>query len=45
MGDNVTHINHGLGKILNITKKKITIQFVDGKKEIAMVLADKFLKK
>lgn len=45
VGDNVTHINHGLGKILNITKKKITIQFVDGKKEIAMVLADKFLKK
>ena len=42
VGDNVTHINHGLGKILNITKKKITIQFVDGKKKLLWYLQTNF---
>ena len=45
VGDKVTHIKFGLGKVVGVNEKKIQVQFVDGKKEIAMILADKFLKK
>ncbi|MGL4308235.1 MAG: ATP-dependent helicase [Cetobacterium sp.] len=43
VGDKITHKKFGLGKIVDINEKKITLQFVDGKKEIALALADKFL--
>lgn len=45
VGDKVTHIKFGLGKVVAINEKKVEVQFVDGKREIAMILADKFLKK
>ncbi|NME35432.1 MULTISPECIES: ATP-dependent helicase [Fusobacterium] len=45
IGDKVTHIKFGLGKVTRITEKKITVQFVDGEKDIALILASKFLKK
>lgn len=45
IGDKVTHIKFGLGKVTKITEKKITVQFVDGEKDIALILASKFLKK
>ncbi len=45
VGEKVTHIKFGLGKIVGVNEKKIEVQFVDGKREIAMILADKFLKK
>lgn len=45
VGKTVTHIKFGIGKIVGVNEKKIQVQFVDGKKEIAMILADKFLKK
>ncbi len=45
VGDKVTHIKFGLGKVVGVNEKKVQVQFVDGKKEIAMILADKFLKK
>lgn len=45
VGETVTHIKFGIGKIVGVNEKKIQVQFVDGKKEIAMILAGKFLKK
>ncbi len=45
VGETVTHIKFGIGKIVGVNEKKIQVQFVDGKKEIAMILAEKFLKK
>lgn len=45
VGETVTHIKFGLGKVVGVNEKKIQVQFVDGKKEIAMILAGKFLKK
>ena len=45
VGETVTHIKFGLGKVVDVNEKKVQVQFVDGKKEIAMVLAGKFLKK
>ena len=45
VGETVTHIKFGIGKVVGVNEKKIQVQFVDGKKEIAMILADKFLKK
>ncbi|WP_300358863.1 ATP-dependent helicase [Fusobacterium sp.] len=45
VGETVTHIKFGLGKVVGVSEKKIQVQFVDGKREIAMILADKFLKK
>ncbi len=45
VGETVTHIKFGLGKVVGVNEKKIQVQFVDGKREIAMILADKFLKK
>ena len=45
VGETVTHIKFGLGRVVGVNEKKIQVQFVDGKREIAMILADKFLKK
>lgn len=45
MGEKVIHTKFGLGKVVEISEKKIGVQFVDGKKEIALVLATKFLTK
>ena len=45
IGDKVTHIKYGLGKVIGINEKKVRIQFVDGEKDIALILASKFLKK
>lgn len=45
VGEAVTHIKFGIGKVVGVNEKKIQVQFVDGKKEIAMILAGKFLKK
>ena len=45
VGETVTHIKFGLGKVVGVNEKKIQVQFVDGKREIAMILAGKFLKK
>lgn len=44
VGETVTHIKFGIGKVVGVNEKKIQVQFVDGKKEIAMILAGKFLK-
>jgi len=44
-GDKVTHNKFGLGKVISVSEKKVTVQFVTGKKDIAMVLAGKFLTK
>lgn len=44
-GDKVTHNKFGLGKVIDVSEKKVTVQFVTGKKDIAMVLAGKFLTK
>ncbi|MGL6065531.1 MAG: ATP-dependent helicase [Cetobacterium sp.] len=45
MGEKVMHTKFGLGKVVEISEKKIGVQFVDGKKDIALVLATKFLTK
>lgn len=45
LNEKVIHSKFGLGKIISINNKKITIQFTDGKREIALVLATKFLTK
>lgn len=45
IGERVTHNKFGLGKVIDITEKKIVVQFVDGKKDIALILATKFLTK
>lgn len=45
VGDRVKHKKFGLGIIKEITDKKIMVQFVDGNKEIANIIADKFLTK
>jgi DNA helicase-2/ATP-dependent DNA helicase PcrA len=45
IGEMVTHKKFGLGKVVSVNDKKIEVQFIDGKKEIAMALADKFLVK
>lgn len=45
MGEKVIHTKFGLGKVVEISEKKIGVQFVDGKKDIALVLATKFLTK
>ena len=33
------------GKVVGINEKKVSVQFVDGTKDIALILAGKFLKK
>lgn len=45
VGETVTHIKFGIGRVVAVTPKKIDVQFVDGKRQIAMILADKFLTK
>ena len=45
LGEKVIHIKFGLGKVVEITDKKLGVQFVDGKRDIALVLATKFLSK
>ncbi|MDO4689777.1 MAG: UvrD-helicase domain-containing protein [Fusobacterium sp.] len=45
VGDRVKHKKFGLGVVRDITDKKIIVQFVDGNKEIANIIADKFLTK
>ncbi len=45
LGEKVNHIKYGLGKIIKMTDKKITIQFTDGERDIAIILASKFLTK
>ena len=44
IGQTVTHIKFGVGRVVGINEKKIEVQFVDGKKSIALILASKFLK-
>ncbi|MDR1832658.1 MAG: UvrD-helicase domain-containing protein [Fusobacteriaceae bacterium] len=45
IGEKVMHKKFGLGVVRNITPRKVEIDFVDGRKEIALVVADKFLQK
>ena len=45
VGDKVKHKKFGLGVIKNIDAKKIYVQYVDGIKEMAIILADKLLTK
>lgn len=45
IGEKVVHTKFGLGKVIEISEKKLGVQFVDGKKDIALVLATKFLTK
>ena len=45
IGDKVAHVKYGLGKVVGINEKKVSVQFVDGTKDIALILAGKFLKK
>ena len=45
VGDRVKHKKFGLGVIKNIDAKKIYVQYVDGTKEMAIILADKLLTK
>ena len=44
-GDKVKHKKFGLGVIKSIDAKKIYVQYVDGTKEMAIILADKLLTK
>ncbi|MGL4988944.1 MAG: ATP-dependent helicase [Cetobacterium sp.] len=45
MGEKVIHSKFGLGKVVEISEKKLGVQFVDGKRDIAIILATKFLTK
>lgn len=45
IGEKVVHTKFGLGKVIEISEKKLGVQFVDGKKDIALALATKFLTK
>ena len=45
VGDKVKHKKFGLGVIKSIDAKKIYVQYVDGTKEMALILADKLLTK
>ena len=45
VGDKVRHKKFGLGVIKSIDAKKIYVQYVDGVKEMAIILADKLLTK
>lgn len=45
VGDRVKHKKFGLGVVREITDKKMVVQFVDGNKDIANIIADKFLTK
>ena len=39
------HKKFGLGVVKSINDKKISVEFVDGIKEIAVIIANKFLTK
>ncbi|WP_410207979.1 ATP-dependent helicase [Fusobacterium sp.] len=45
LGEKVIHKKFGMGIVKDINDRKVTINFVDGTKEIAMAVADKFLTK
>ena len=45
VGDKVSHKKFGLGSVQAINPKKIVVRFVDGERDIAMIIADKFLTK
>ncbi|MGL5057677.1 MAG: ATP-dependent helicase, partial [Fusobacteriaceae bacterium] len=42
-GEKVSHRKFGLGIVRGMDEKKVIVEFVDGKREIASVLAEKFL--
>lgn len=44
-GEKVLHKKFGLGIVRSLEEKKVIVEFVDGKKEIAAMLAEKFLSK
>lgn len=43
VGEKVMHKKFGLGVVRAVNDKKVEVDFVDGKREIAMAVADKFL--
>lgn len=45
VGEKVFHKKFGLGVVRGVNEKKVEIDFVDGRREIAMAVADKFLTK
>lgn len=45
VGEKVFHKKFGLGIVVGVNEKKVEINFVDGRREIAMAVADKFLTK
>ena len=45
IGEKVFHKKFGLGIVIGVNEKKVEINFVDGRREIAMAVADKFLTK
>ena len=45
VGDIVTHIKFGQGKIRKVDTKSLVIDFMTGEKKLALILAEKFLKK
>lgn len=44
-GEKVMHPKFGIGVVRDMDEKRVLVEFVDGKKEIASVVAEKFLKK
>lgn len=44
-GDKVMHKKFGLGIVRGMDDKRVVVEFVDGTKEIATIIADKFLEK
>lgn len=42
-GEKVSHRKFGLGIVRDMDEKKVVVEFIDGKREIASVLAEKFL--
>lgn len=44
IGEYVTHIKFGKGKVVGIDVKSVTVDFMTGEKKIALALADRFLK-
>ncbi|MGL5964571.1 MAG: ATP-dependent helicase, partial [Fusobacteriaceae bacterium] len=44
-GEKVMHKKFGLGIVRDMDEKRVIVEFVDGTKEIAAIIADKFLEK
>ncbi|MGL4969303.1 MAG: ATP-dependent helicase [Fusobacteriaceae bacterium] len=44
-GEKVMHKKFGLGIVRDMDEKRVVVEFVDGTKEIAAIIADKFLEK